>query len=377
MLMVSFFFDLWIYPIGDNVANMSFSHGVFYWGLFEFVFPVWCILLGAFVGMCMEYKSIESSGYRYGNYQLAGHGGVTNGKCGTYHSVGCLRTDLHNIMSNKLSGESHKDEVYIQRVPHSCNRPSCARCYPFWASREGKVIEFRLKEACKKVAESGLAYPEVEHLIVAPAPVLWGNPYPELRDLAFEAVRSRGGVGGVYIFHAFRFNKIIRRWIFSPHWHALIILLEKYKCRGCKKVCFSSCDGFERLTRELGKRDHFVVKIPSAWEKRKSIYSTAKYQLSHSSIDVSKKRFRVAVWQGICSYRKLKISPEAKKAFKESLKRVCPLCKHELVGVRYFGSDARFFGNSFPLKGLWMDAFENGEAVFFEDTRPVFRKGER
>jgi len=322
-----------------------------------------------------SFESIENSGFRYGNLQLVGHGKVANDKCGTWHIVGCQSYDLHGRFGIGLDGVDYRKKVFVKRIPHSCNKPSCPICYPLWSWREGGSIDFRLKEASRQFAESGLVYPEVEHFIVSPSPREYGLSCENSWKNAFEAMRVRGIVGGVAIQHAFRFNKLTRRWVFGIHWHVLGYSIEKYRCRGCKKVCQPSCMGFENLTREWNKRDGFIVKIASSWEHRKSIRSTAAYQLSHSSIDISKKYYRVARWFGCASYRRLKITPEVKKAWEESKKSVCPCCKHELVPLRYFGRDARFFADDFPRKGLWMDAFEDGQFVWAEDTRESWRRG--
>jgi hypothetical protein len=307
--------------------------------------------------------------------QLVGHGAVTNSKCGTFHTVGCLNVDLHNLMSNKLSGEDHKNQVFVKRIPHSCGKPSCPKCYELWAAKKARTVEMRLAEASRQFAQSGLCNPKVEHVVVSPSSKDYGFSYEEMRAKAFEALYVRGIVGGVCIFHAFRFNKLIRRWIFSPHFHVLGFFLGGYKCRGCKKACQSSCNGLENVTREWNKRDGFIVKVASAWEERKTVGGTAWYQLNHSSIDVSKKCFRVAIWFGVCSYRKLNLSAEVKKEFLERRKSVCPLCKHELVPLRYFGRDKVFFANCFPKKGLWLNAYENGQFVWAEDTHETHFRG--
>lgn len=97
-------------------------------------------------------------------------------------------------------------------------------------------------------------------------------------------------------------------------------------------------------------KDGYVVKV---FGKRKIIVGTL-VSITHSSYKVDVKRFHVATWFGNCSYRKLKVSPEIRK-------EVCPICQHDLVEIRYFGSK--------PLRlSEEMESFED----YAEDGRVVF-----
>ena len=95
----------------------------------------------------------------HGDFQLVGHGEVTNDFCGKFLSYkGCLRADLHNLIT--LDGKNFKGKVFTRRVHHWCNKPSCPVCFKSgWAVREAGNIEARLAEASKRF---GL----VEHIFV-------------------------------------------------------------------------------------------------------------------------------------------------------------------------------------------------------------------
>jgi hypothetical protein len=94
---------------------------------------------------------------------------------------------------------------------------------------------------------------------------------------------------------------------------------------------------------------------------------TLYYQLHHASIDVSKKRFHALTWFGSCGYHKLKVEHHKHSD-------LCPICKNELVKVRYFGSVVicTDFHSSLFKRELFMDAFEDGKPVFavLEDEKP-------
>jgi len=75
------------------------------------------------------------------------------------------------------------------------------------------------------------------------------------------------------------------------------------------------------------EKDGYIVKVMG---ERKTIFRTAWYQLNHSTIRTNVKRPHACTWFGVCSYRRLKVKVEKKKA-------LCPICGEELVKLRYLG----------------------------------------
>jgi len=302
-------------------------------------------------------EKIKDSYGEHGDFQLVGHGNETNGYCGKFVSYkGCLNVDLHNRIT--LDGQNFRNKVFVQKINYSCGKPSCPICYKHgWAVREAGRIEARLKEASKHF---GL----VEH-IVASVPVRdYGLDHNALRRKVAKILLARGVVGGVIIFHGFRHRHVDmfrggilnpRGWYFSPHFHILGFVLGGYKCRGCRKNCVG-CNGFESRTRNLFKKDGYIVKV---LPKRKTVFGTAWYQLNHSSIKKGVKRFHVATWFGVCSYRKLKVTVEYKK-------RVCPICQHDLVRIGYGG--VKHFVLESCKVGYKHCSFED----YIEDGSPVW-----
>ena len=154
--------------------------------------------------------------------------------------------------------------------------------------------------------------------------------FKSLRQKAVKILKKRGVIGGCLIFHAFRYD-IVRQWYWSPHFHVLGYILGGYgQCRTCKRKgnCLKGCGGFDdRNYWEGYMKDGWVVKVMG---ERKTAFGTAWYQLNHSSYDQTKKRFHIATWFGVCSYRKLKVTPEKRK-------ELCPICQHELQDIKYVG----------------------------------------
>jgi hypothetical protein len=109
------------------------------------------------------------------------------------------------------------------------------------------------------------------------------------------------------------------------------------------------------------EKDGYIVKVMG---ERKTIFGTAWYQLNHASIKKGVSRFHVATWFGVCSYRKLKVTVEVKKA-------VCPICEHDLGAIRYFGVKRIVFDRS--LHGYKRDSFEDyeegGRVVWVESVK--------
>jgi hypothetical protein len=304
----------------------------------------------------------------FGNWQLVGNGGVTNKYCGTFFRVkACSRVELHNrikyakvIIDGKERVVRTTGKVDRKIVFHYCNKPSCSVCYKHgWANRLAGSIERRLVEASKRF---GL----IEHIIVGIPSKFWHLSYKELKKKVFEGCLVRGVIGGALIFHAFRYNNLRPCWYYSPHFHIVGLIFGGYKCRGCKIVKEKGkcgienrgCDGFVNRNFRENEKDGLYFKVKG---KRKTVWGTARYQLDHASIDVTKKRFRVATYFGVCSYRKLKVTAEKHKD-------LCRICKHELTWHDYFGSKRLVTDRNDPDFKLvsFEDADENGVRVYVE-----------
>jgi hypothetical protein len=263
---------------------------------------------------------VENAYGEYGIYQLVGHGKITNDGCGKFVSFrGCDRVDLHNRIT--VSGENFKGKVYVHKVFCSCDKPSCPICYKKgWAVREAGKIEARLKEA-------SIRFGLVEHIVCSVPSKDYGLSLKGLRRRAVKVLFGCGIVGGVLIFHAFRYD-IKRQWYWSPHFHVLGFVLGGYgRCRHCKGGNCYACDGCEGRTYRAYGESGYIIRV---LDERITIFGTAWYQLNHASIKKDAKRFHVATWFGACSYRKLKVTVEYKK-------KVCPICGHDLVWLNYCG----------------------------------------
>jgi len=314
-----------------------------------------------------------------GEFGLVGNGKVTDNFCGVWESFqGCLRVDLHDLVT--LEGKNHKGKVFVHKVHHYCSSPSCPICYRNgWAVKEARRIEARLMEASKH-------FGQIEHIVASVPLKDYGLKYATCRLKTVKALAVRGVLGGVLIFHAFRFNNAeeaaqkgtFEGWYWSPHYHCIGFISGGYgKCRHCgiypSVVNCRGCGGFEDRTREAYPDDGYIVKVAEDEfghkDVRKTIFGTALYQLRHASVKKGVKRFHVATYFGVCSYRKLKVTVEKRKV-------LCPICQHDCIRMRYDGLREIVVDRSSVgyVRDSFEDLVEGGEVVWSEAPEPSFHR---
>jgi hypothetical protein len=278
---------------------------------------------------------IRNEFWSCGEYELVGHGKQTSAECGMFKRFdGCLNIEAHNN-ARFLTPDLPKNSVYVRSVYHSCDKPTCSKCFKYgWAVRQATRMEKRLKIASTRF---GL----VEHIVVSVPKKEYSLSLEALRVRAVKILSNRGVIGGSLIFYAFRYRNpsVARRsglsvgWYWNAHFHCLgFVGGEGYgKCRRCKGGDCYMCCGFEGVTRRENKKDGWIVRV---LDKRKTVGGTAWYQLNHSSIRRSgSKKSHAATWFGVCSYSKLKLI----NGKDVGIKHKCPICGGDLVRVRYLG----------------------------------------
>lgn len=296
-----------------------------------------------------------------GNFELVGHGRVTNEMCGRFSGYYvCFNVDGHREMRLRShEADAGGERVVYVKTHHSCNNPRCPVCFKHgWASREATAIEHRLREAGKHFG-GGLRSKDnsfgCEHLSVMLPFKYWHGIFDHKRFLvarkaAKKALVARGIVGGCLIFHGYKYadegeayeRRVESGWRWSPHFHCLGFIIDGYaKCRKCwneHKGCkIPNCKRFVRRSLNLFESDGFVVKVAvsrkTLKQDKRDTVGTAWYQLNHSAVERDKERFQVVSWFGNCSYCKLKVT-------KEKRVKLCPVCKdREMVRASFFGSE--------------------------------------
>ena len=305
-----------------------------------------------------------------GIYRIVGHGIKTNSQCGVFVGFkGCKKVDLHN--KSNLKGFNYKGKVDVRIKIHSCDKPDCPVCYKFgWANRQAMKIEDRLSFSSQHF---GLG----EHIIASVPDHLYGLSLPDLRKWCVKALKARNIIGGCLIFHGCRYNVKGCYWYWSPHFHVLGHILGGVGgCRDCEKNFKKSldyclgCAGFFGLTTREYQNDGWVVKLQ---EKRKTIRGTAFYQLHHATLIKDVRRFHVVTWFGVCSYSKLKFTPEERK-------ERCRICDSELENLRYKGDKKIITNREHPefQQYLFEDLYDpGGTEVWYSVPGGCTRKSKR
>ena len=300
----------------------------------------------------------------YGKFQLVGNGVVTNENCGKRRSLlGCLNVKGHDVTVN---GVNYKGKLFIKKVFFTCHKASCPVCYDHgFAVREAGNIETRLTVLSRR-------FGQVEHATISVPSRDYGMTLKCLRRKAIKILQDCGIIGGVLIFHGFRYN-IKKSWYWSIHFHVLGFVLGGYsRCRHCKGGNCYTCEGsmgkFYRAYRSSGYAKGYIVKVlaernMSFYGDKPNIMGTAWYQLNHATIDTTKKLFHVATWFGVAGYRKFKLTSLCRK-------RLCPICGMELVRVRYNGNPFEMNKDlASPVQCFCPDAFDKyGRMAYIKDV---------
>lgn len=308
---------------------------------------------------------LEHGWASFGDYRLVGNGEVTNDNCGKYKGLrGCLNVENHDVIAP--DGKNYKGKFYIKKVRFTCHRPSCPVCFKYsWAVREAGNIESRLMPLSRR-------FGEIEHIVISVPSWDYGLTLKCLRRKVTKILYDCGIIGGVLIFHGFRYT-FKKGWYWSVHFHVLGFILGGYsRCRHCKGGNCYTCDGsqgkFYRAYQSDGYSKGYIVDVKGKRKKsyygdKPNIFGTAWYQLHHATIDVTKERFHVATWFGVCSYRKFKLTRLRRRS-------LCPICSMELYRVRYNGNP--FIMNedlASSCRSFYPDAYdEHGRRTYVKDV---------
>lgn len=212
--------------------------------------------------------------------------------CGLWQTRGCL-----NVEGHKHS--EHKNQIYVKQYQRSCYRPDCKKCFRKWIARQANRSTRRIEKFQK---QSGM---KSKHILLSVSEWDYGKPIEELRKKAYSILKSVHCIGGTFIFHPFRFNKKLRLYYYSPHFHIvgfgiIIGIAESFRKNGW-------------FVKDLGIRE--------------SVFQSFYYLLSHCGI---KKGFHALTWFGDLSYSKLKIEKEPDSS-------ICPVCNQKLVLIYHDG----------------------------------------
>lgn len=317
-------------------------------------------------------------------WNMVGTGEPYNEVCGHVwpgEYRGCLDTSRH-----ALHGQVGK--IVLQKVSANCDRLECPVCYPKVIAKRAKTIERRFlrmpkysslvdnrirqvslmdKNEAKKVdiyagvrkepiktAEDRTQYGKPIHLMISPSKedcreLSTQQGYLKQKRRMMRMAQKVGMDGGVIIFHPWRsdketlpemdeigefkiingefdidfikeymktFGKEFNAWKTSPHWHII----------GYAK---NGIDG-EKVSKNYDKTG-WVIKNLGV---RKSVLSTAFYQLTHAGIH---KGIKTITWFGVMGSTGRSYLDKNGLDEPEPELRTCPICKQKMLNYVYTG----------------------------------------
>lgn len=267
----------------------------------------------------LVYPAIEQSMGCLIDWLLVGKGEKTNDSCGSVVGVKAC--------------EHHKEDYRL--LHYRCFRPDCPVCNSAWSNREGERASERLINGSKVYKGMGVC----KHIVLSPPQdyaiglLKTVVGYKSLRNKAVKLSKKYGFRGGCMIFHPFRREGLV--WCLSPHFH-----LVGYGY-------FINSDVFYEETGWVYKNKG----------KRKSIFGTVSYLLSHSGLGFVSgvRRFHSLTWFGVLSYNKIMVIEERVEEEHEK----CVICDgllHKYVpcfyGRDFYDDNGDWFHNDFRS---WVD----------------------
>ena len=216
--------------------------------------------------------------------------------CGKWLTKGCLDYLEHE---NCNHGKEHYGKVFVKSFQKSCYRAACMTCCKKWLARESNKSKRRIEKYEKKSKKN------VKHIILSVPRWEHYTPKKDLAKKAYKILKEISCIGGCIVFHSFRYNRDVKEWYYSPHFHVL---------------------GFGWIENVVAcyQKKGWVVKNKGT---RESTFATIYYILSHAGI---KKHNHSLIWFGDLSYSKLKVE-------KEPEINQCPCCSAKMVLVFHYG----------------------------------------
>lgn len=285
---------------------------------------------------------------------------VTRDTCGKSLWFGCLNHEKHGYPIGKgqktLSGSQAKPFDVIEHTLMSCGRLGCPVCYEKACAKKAIKIEHIIRQFRWKNRKETKYY----HWMLSPSKEdLARYDLKDLRRLAVKLAKLAGIAGGCTIIHHLRkydereqnedlgegysWKTAPASWEFSPHIHII-------------GVGFTS----KKKVLHVYEKHGWVVKNLG---ERKSVRSTAHYQLSHAYVP---KKGHTVTWFGLMSYNSKVFKP---KPVPKPEPRVCPECECEMVKVQPINSEAEAIVKSkINKEGIYR--FEHGLFEPIDSQKP-------
>jgi len=272
------------------------------------------------------------------NYLIPGLGTKTNNKCNT-------------IVGADYCPNGHT----LQPIAYHCKNWNCPECFPWAASRAARRVSDRLDGVLMAWDSIGKRPGNINHIELSVPPEEYGNFDPKkYKPKAIRYAKQIGVSGGVIIFHPGRVKDQYK----APIMQAFKVLGEKNprywkgvqkNILGLKSWCeyldfgphYHILGYFTLLERsdKFYQRTHGWTYKNISYSKRKgpedkdSVYSIARYLLTHHSIESGKQGY---AYFGIASNNKV-----LKTTTRETEYLKCPECLEQMYRIA-ISSDKQF-----------------------------------
>ena len=284
---------------------------------------------------------------------------VTKETCGKWKWRGCL--EPHGLKLGvgqlDLSGIPARSQDVVEGYRLSCGNLGCPVCYEKAAANQAlkmanRITQFRRKHGKTKYYHWSVSPPQ-EDISKLDLDLLWKK--------AQKVSKMAGIQGGCIIFHHLRgYNEADLKedlaagsswktapaaWYLSPHFHVI-------------GVGFTSKKKIQHMYEKTG---WVVVNLG----ERKSVRSTALYQLSHAYIPEKGHAIR---WFGCMSYNKLKVKPLPPE------EHLCPECGKPFRKLKFVSLEAEGIVRSIvENEGIYR--LNHGLFEYVVEVTPPWRPG--
>ena len=281
---------------------------------------------------------------------------LTKETCGKWKWRGCLEWRSHGkfkivegqrtLVGNSANvvGDGAHGQDIVEKYELICGDLGCPVCYEKVCSRKAAIIENRVTQFKWSNRKRTRYY----HWAVSVPKELYDLDYKQLRKIARDVAKMSGIQGGCVIFHHLRrYNEEDQKedlaagyswqtspasWYYSPHFHVI-------------GVGFTSAKAIKKMVEKTKKKYGAPWVVVNLGE-RKSVYSTAMYQLSHAYVP---EKGHAVTWFGVMSYNNQAMKDkETGKIIRPSFrpkplapqKHECPECGAEFQNLKFVSSEA-------------------------------------
>ena len=319
-------------------------------------FPSSCVMLPIRTTTSREF--VLPWDYRY-KFLAGNRPEVTKETCAEWAHRGCCEPHGFKLGVGQLNlqGISAKSQDVVDAYRMSCGNLGCPLCYEKAAAKQALRMANRIHQFKRKHGKT-----KYYHWVVSPPQEdLSKLDLDQLWKKAQKIAKMAGIQGGCFLCHHLRgyneddlaediaagssWKTAPAAWYLSPHFHVI-------------GVGFTSKKKILHMNEETG---WVVVNLG----ERKSVRSTALYQLSHAYIPEG--RSHAIRWFGAMSYNKLHVKPLPQE------ERICPECGKPFRKLKFVSLEAEEIVKGI-IKNEGIYRLDHGLFEYVDEVKPPWRQ---